>query len=70
MTKYTDKQRIDFLEKNAYRVDRDGGYSGSFEIYIPCLSPGLHVDNYAGRFDYKTIREAIDAEMNKEKRNE
>lgn len=65
MSSYTDKQRMDFLEKIAYKENRDGGWNGFYQIFLDAYSFGAWQKAHGGEYDYKTVREAVDAEMNK-----
>ena len=71
MQKYTDKQRLDFLENRAYREYRDGGWSASFHIgSVPAMAMGPWQATNGGEFDYDSFREAIDAMMRKLENND
>lgn len=64
----TDTERIDWLEKRASRVDEGGGVCGYFSLpALPGWDPTPWAKKHGGTYDNKSVREAIDFAMNKEK---
>jgi predicted xylose isomerase-like sugar epimerase len=60
-----DAERMEYLELHKWKDDRDGGYSGSYSFRVLAYS----ASTWSGAipFSHATLREAIDAELAKEK---
>lgn len=61
----TDAEVLAWLEKRAHVEDRDGGRSSHYSLCVSKMAMGPWAAKHDGEFNYKTLREAVEAEIRK-----